>query len=314
MTQGVVFVVALAIVTFANLPGDNRLISEFQNTAHTFAFGFLALLALASIRSTRRFKTTSILFQYITAGVLCLFADIGVEVIQVFTRRDADIWDVIRDCAGIITFLGFYSLVDHHIVNADKRVTLTRSVIAAASFLILLTALLPAGKITYAYIERERAFPQLLDFDKNWYRSFISPYDASLTIVSAPSGWSQDSGKSVARVTLQAAVYSGIEVADPHPDWSDFSILSMKIYSTEAEPFPLALSIHDQQHNFAFNDRFNHRFDIKSGENEIRIPLTAIKAAPTGREMDMRHIKTLLLFATRPQQGTTFYIVDMRLE
>jgi hypothetical protein len=311
IAQGSLFIAILAVVTFVDLPGDNRLMGEMQNTAHTFVFGLLSLLALALIRHTPSLRNSGTLFHYLAAGTLCLMAGIGIELIQAMIHRDADIWDVVRDGAGIVAFLGFYSLGERS--SAGTQAFKLRLLIAGASLLILVAAMIPAARISYAYIERERAFPLLLDFTSSCYHHFLSTHHAQVTVVTAPREWVQAAGQSVARVTLHPGRYPGIEVADLHPDWTGFAVLSMKLYSPQNMPFPLVIRIHDRQHNFALSDRFNRRLTIMPGENIVRIPLRAIQTAPRQRKMDMQAIKAIILFAPGLKQDTTFYVSDLRL-
>lgn len=313
IAQGVIFLLIAGVVTFADLPGDSKLMGEMQNTAHSFVFALLAWLALSFMRQRRQLKTSHAFLPYLAAFAICLLLGVAIELAQALVHRDADAWDVLRDVAGVTAFLGLYSLWDRNNISAQAGASKSKILLAAASVSVLLAALFPAAKITYAYVGREQAFPLLLDFSSSWYKNFISANHAQLTVVAAPGEWQAAPGQRVAKLTLHKARYPGIECEDLHPDWTGFTDFSLSIFSPNPIPFPLIIRIHDQKHTFAMNDRFNRRLLIVPGENVIRIPLAVIQAAPARRRMDMQAIKAMILFAPGLKQDTTVYLSDIRL-
>jgi VanZ family protein len=313
LAQGILFLLLIAVVTFADLPGDSKLMGEMQNTAHSVVFALLAWLALSLMRQRRQLKTSHAFLPYLAAFAICLLVGVAIELAQALIHRDADAWDVLRDVAGVTAFLGLYSLWDRHNIYAQAGASKIKILVAAASVSVLLAALFPAAKITYAYVGRELAFPVLMDFTSRWHGSFVSTNHAQLNVVAAPQDWQAASGKLVAKLTLHKARYPGIECKDLHPDWTGFTDFSMSIFSPNPTPFPLIIRIHDQKHTFAMNDRFNRRLLIVPGENVIRIPLAAIQAAPARRRMDMQAIKAVILFAPGLKQDTTVYLREIRL-
>ena len=315
LLQLIFFIPLILAMTFIDLPGNTKFLQELQNTGHTFAFGFAALFSLRLLRRANWIKSKSAWHQYIVVFCLCLFAGITVELLQLLTHRDADINDVVRDIAGIIAFLGFYSLIDRAIISPfrDNKTILLTSV-AFTSIVMLVLALFPLSRLTYVYYQRHQAFPMLVDFESRWFNDFVTTTHAELAVVAAPDEWDQESGRSVARITLHQAKYPGFDFEEPPPDWSGFSNLNFKIFLTSPDEMALVIRIHDREHNQQQNDRFNHRIHIKHGENVVRIALESIRTAPAHRNMNMKEIAGVILFAVQPEKPLVFYLGNIWLD
>jgi hypothetical protein len=85
-------------------------------------------------------------------------------------------------------------------------------------------------------------------------------------------------------------------------------------YSNRPEPLPLTLRIHDAVHNGQYEDRFNRQIVLTPGRNRIEIPLADLRAAPRRREMDLRHISGIGIFAYRLTDPVVIYLGPIRLE
>ncbi|MCI0504726.1 MAG: VanZ family protein [Gammaproteobacteria bacterium] len=302
-------------MTFLSLPGDTRFSGELQNTAHTFAFGIAALISLKLLRSASQKNTHSALFQYLTVFVLCLIAGILVELLQLLTYSDADIYDVVRDAAGIVAFLAFYFYFDTSVTaKSAKNVTALRMLAIAVGATVMMAALLPLAGMSYAYYQRYHAYPVLLDFESGWFKNFIATCDSEIAVVAAPEQWANESGKSVAMVTLHQAQNPGLEFQEPQSDWTGYTHLNFKIYSMSPDPFRLTIRVHDKQHNQQYNDRYNHGINISQGENIVRIPLEDIQSAPAGRKMSMMEIAGIILFAAQLDKTANIFLSNIWLD
>jgi hypothetical protein len=309
------FFFGLAIVTLVQLPWNTMLWSEIQNTGHTFAFGLLALVALAFLRSSGISTSDRPLRDYLAAFAFCLVAGIAVELVQFKIGGDADPVDVLRDAVGIISFLGFYAVLDPRLAQYWKRKGgIWRTGATTLSLLLLLAGLLPLIGLSTAYLQRDRAFPVLIDFEAGWPMDFISTPNASLSTVPAPSEWHMHNESRVGRLILHPAQYPGLALLEPVTDWSGYAYLSFHIYSENPEAITLILRIHDRRHNYRFDDRFNTKLTIAPGDNAFRIPLEKIRSAPRNRKMDMKAIVNLMIFAVEPDQALQFYLSNIRLE
>ena len=89
---------------------------------------------------------------------------------------------------------------------------------------------------------------------------------------------------------------------------------SFSIYSENTEVVNIELRINDKKHNNNYNDRFNRTFSIKSGNNNISIPLEDIAKAPESRFMDMQNMYLIVLFSAQPENEFTLYFDNFKLE
>jgi VanZ family protein len=309
----VVFVVFAT--TFVDLPGNTKLIRELQNTGHTFAFGILAFVLLKVLRGFDSFENLNGKYQYIFIFVICLFAGILIELFQLYVHRDADVFDVARDVAGIIAFLGANTLADKNLITYKKTTGKKLKIIGVTvSVVVLILALLPLARLTIIYIQRYQSFPVLADFKSGWINEFLTPNHSDLKIVNAPDDWMGKTREMVARIILYPAQYPGLEFYEPQPDWTGYTNLNFKIFSRHSVPISLILRIHDIKHNNQYTDRFNRTISIKPGETTVRIPLTEIKSAPERREMEMSQIDGLIVFVAQLDKTVKFYLGNIWLD
>jgi len=308
-----IFIGIILAVSFIDIPGDTKLISEIQNTGHTIIFGVLSVFIVKQYRVFVSSKSSNLLLQYFVAFCICIFAGIAIELIQLVTHRDADIYDVVRDIAGIVAFLGFYSVYDRQKISGAWSIW--RMVITISlSLAIFILSLIPITQLSIKYYQRDRAFPVLVDFTSPWSSAFVFARDAELQLVDAPPDWIQAPGKSVAKLTFFPAHYPGLTFEEPQPDWTGYSFLSFNIFSADSEPLKLYIRVHDTRHNQAFDDRFNHQIIISPGNNPVRISLEDIRNAPKGRKMDMKNISGVIIFCSNLQSAESLYLSNLRLE
>jgi hypothetical protein len=223
--------------------------------------------------------------------------------------------DVLRDATGIISFLGFQSVRDPRLAQFWKlKGGLWHTGGAIISLLLLLVSLLPLIGLTTAYLKRDRAFPVLIDFDAGWPLHFIKTPGARLSIVPAPTEWHAPEESRAGLLKLHPARYPGLSLLEPVADWSGYTYLAFHIYSENRETRTLILRVHDRQHNYRFDDRFNTKLTVAPGDNTFRIPLEKIRSAPRDRKMDMTEIVNMTIFAIEPEQALQYYLSDIRLE
>lgn len=312
---GLGFFSCLALVTLVQLPGDMMLWREIQNTGHIPVFGLLTLIALFLNRTTGLTARHNIAQEYLIALTAILVTGITIELVQPAIGRDADIGDVLRNLVGSVSFLGLFAAIDTRLGGfwgTKKRIW--RNTLAGLSLLLLITALIPASGLLLSQIQRDRAFPVLIDFDAQWPQAYLSIQNARLSRVDAPDSWPAYANTTVAQITLQPAPYPGITLEEPSSDWSGFSRLAFHVYSEEPQAYRLTLRIHDRQHNYRFEDRYNATFTIVPGDNLIHIPIETIRSAPATRAMDMTAIKNLMIFAIGPERPLQFYLSDIQLK
>ena len=303
----------LAVVTFVDFPGGTLFMNEIQNTGHTFAFGLLAVVVLRLIQDVELLVKKSPIWLYTLAFGISLSAGVLVEIVQSFLGRDADAIDVLRDFAGIVALLGFYSLVDKRHTSSLQKPQM-KLMIAGMSALVLISALVPLGRLSISYYHRDQCFPVLVKFGAECSQGFLRLQDSDLAVVHQPNGWPGESDLLVGQMTLRQGEYPGLRVIEPKPDWSAFTSLNIELYSEHSNSFDLVIRVHDKTHDFEFRDRFNKSFIVEPGLNTFRISLADIRLAPSGREMDMTAIAEIILFAVKPQDELIFYVGKLWLE
>ena len=104
-----------------------------------------------------------------------------------------------------------------------------------------------------------------------------------------------------------------MRITQPYPEWRGFGYFAVDIFSELPEERTIVLRIHDQQHNWQYEDRFNTAITVASGFNRIRIPLNEIRNAPAGREMDLSAIQSVVFFAVAPSESFVLYFDNIRL-
>jgi len=309
------FIAGLFIVIVGELPGNSLLWREAQNTAHIFAFGFLAIISLLLVQSTSSLKKHHPAWTYLIAAMISLLAGIAIEFIQMGIGRDAEVHDVLRDLLGIYSFLGLYAYFDPVLSryrNQQNRKIL--SVVMFSSSALLVAGLIPLTNMTLSTVQRNIAFPTLIDFGQRWPSAFITTQDAELSVVNLPAQWQHDEPQRVSRMTVYPARYPGFALHEPVADWSGYTALLFYVYSEATQPFKLALRINDRQHNQEYEDRYTTSFKVMPGANSISIPLDEIRNGPVDRELDMQRIDKLMLFAVEPEQPLQFYLSNFYLD
>jgi hypothetical protein len=101
---------------------------------------------------------------------------------------------------------------------------------------------------------------------------------------------------------------------EPYPDWSGHLRLVFTIVSDLDAPLRLVVRVHDAAHDQRGKDRFNRSLTVSPGVNRFAISLDDIRRAPDRREMDMRRIRGIILFAYRLNAPTHVYLGAWRLE
>jgi hypothetical protein len=285
------------------------------DAGHTPLFGGVALAVLGLLRARERGASDRALRW--RAFLLTVAIGAVTEVLQVFQgNREPSLSDLVRDAAGAAAFLLLLP-PRHPVPGTDGLRPVLRHPWAAWSTGVLLLAASAAnlGLTTAAYIARDRALPALAAFDGAWWeRWFVETQDSSLSAQARPPGLDASLAEPLARLDLKPGAYPGIGIVEPHPDWSGYRRLVITIVSDLDAPLPIAIRVHDAAHDQRYADRFNRALAVVPGVNRFTIALDEIRHAPDRREMDMRRIRGVLLFAYQRTQPTHLYLGPIRLE
>jgi hypothetical protein len=308
-------VVLLLILAVGDAPERSMFMDALFDAGHTPLFGGVVLAVLGLLRA----RASGASDRALRWRAFLLTTAIGAvtELLQVFQgNREPSLIDLVRDAAGAAAFL--LLLRRRHPVSGTggPRPILGHPWMAwSAGVLLLAASAANLGLTTAAYVARDRAMPSLAAFDGAWWeRWFVETHDSSLTAQASPAGLDGSFAEPLARLDLRSGTYPGIGIVEPHPDWSGYRRLIITIVSDLDAPLPIAIRVHDAAHDQRYEDRFNRALTVVPGVNRFPIALDDIRRAPDRREMDMRRIRGVLLFAYQRTQPTHLYLAPIRLE
>jgi hypothetical protein len=303
----------ILVIERLRLPQDTLLWEELQNAGHTPAFGLIAYAVLAISRSTLTRWERNPIRQYAASAFVTLALGAVLEISQIAGPRDADVWDFVRNVAGVISFLGIYLPFDKvSLVNSQLLFRL-RYVVFLCAALVLLGSAVPLGLLSAAYVHREDLFPSILRFESALETRFVSTRGSDLERTDSPKDWPGNSS-SVGRVTFGANEYPSIVIDEPHPDWRQHEKFCFEVYSALDTVCFLALRIEDRAHNQEYEDRFNASLRIVPGLNKIAVPLTEVEHGPASRLLNMSSVGAVQLFMAGLKSETVLYFDNFRLE
>lgn len=262
-----------------------------------FALFSLALLQIPAItRATPGQRWLAVLAISLLAGAL-------IEVLQLYTHRDASLDDVGRDVAGSLLLLAYSPGPG---IPARPRILLRTA--AAILLLILLSPL--ARSLVDETIARQQ-FPLLAGFETPFELERWKP-QPGLRITSLPDRATDH----VLDIPLTTTHYSGIELDYFPRDWRSYNYLQFDMYNPESAPLWITCRIHDEEHEQGtqdHDDRYNLRFRLEAGWNHIGIDLQDVAGAPAQRTMDMARIRAIGFFATDLPHPRRIYLDNLRL-
>ena len=296
--------VLLLVLFFVDGPGYHapRSIKAIWNLGH---IGFFAILVTLIHWQSRIFATRHWLLRFLMVVVLCGALGTFIELIQYGVGRDVDLHDVFRDILGGV--LGFVFLP----INKTIANSFLYSLQIAALFLLAIE-LFPVGFALYDESLAREQFPVLADFETT---SELDRWQggASFEIVDQPTV----SGQKSLRIDLGTEQYSGIRLKFFPGNWQDYQTLKFNIYNPDKTPLPIVCRIHDLQHTRGeqlYEDRFNRRFILVPGWNEVAIVIQDIIQSPATRQLSIQDIDAIGLFVVRQPQPRSIYLDYMRLE
>jgi len=313
------FILGVITVLFVQLPGSSLLWRELQNTGHTLLFSIMTLAFMAILRGILPVADNKTLTRYTVAAAVLVAVAVFSELGQLLTHREPSLIDIVRDIAGILIGLGLYASIDRHfLVLWRQHGYLLRIGALILSFCLLLVSVLPLLHLAYAYVQRNEAFPVIIDFQAAWARSFLHLNRAVLTQGVVPdaetSGIEHIGQQRVPWLKFNLGIYPGVSIIEPYSDWSAYKVLTLDMYSLQTHAFSLVLRIHDTQHTQAYSDRFNQVLTVMPGNNRFRIPLLSVQYAPVDRDMDMANISNVALFVMNIDGPVNLYPGILSLE
>lgn len=255
-----------------------------------------------------RFPKTSYIKRCLLILGISLFFGILVEFIQsLMADRSADIYDILRNITG--TLFGLFFLAPSRKRVKSSWIFIFQSII----LLLILFSVIPLARSIMDEIIIRRQFPILSDFE--------TPFETKRWIEMGNSKISIDNnvyrnGKASLKIVFNTKKYSGIGLKYFFYDWRNYDALEFSLFNPVSESLKIICRVHDSLHkknNQKYADRFNRRLWIKTGWNDIRIPVSHILNAPKNREMDLATIRGFNIFVVRLPEPRIIYLDNIRL-
>lgn len=274
----------LAAGLFVPFPTINLWWREVLNSCHVILFFFVSFILYFLLSAKRLFKNTVMV--HLAVIVLGLLIGAGIEVLQGLLQREASIDDLFRNLLGILSGLSF-------VLYTLQQSTRNKIVTGLASLGFLLLGIAPLAQITWDYMQREKAFPQITAFEEVWFSRFVHFESVELT---DNKNLITEGDVQFQQFRFDPGQYPGIEVIELEKDWTAYRKLRFQVHSKNASIITMVLKVYDKKHNQHFDDRFNQRFEIQPGLNQISVDLLEVRDAPVARELNLSEVSTIQLF------------------
>ena len=234
----------LGLVLFARVPGRERWATELTDFAHGPAFAALTVLLFQMVRA-RRSRTRPVLDEYVVVVVAALLLGAMVELAQGVLGRDASVADLWRDAQGTTAATGFTAMLDPRLGGRIGR----RPAQLAGLLLGLTGTLLlawPAAVACVAHVQRNRAFPVVVDFERPASLHFVQALGAArIRRDRLPPRFAGDARQAHAlHIEAAGRAWWGVMLREPVPDWRSRERLAVMLANPAPEPLRIAITIH----------------------------------------------------------------------
>jgi hypothetical protein len=307
---GWLIVILLGIVVLApGLGHPSKAIGAAHDFAHAPIFGIVCVALLLLLRDWPASGGLLVRWQYGIAFVMASGLGLATEIAQGFTGRDPSWLDLRSDIVGAAAAASIFAVF-------DRRVS--RGLAKGACILGLTTFAMhsiPMIAVAFDYWRRAREFPVLVAGESVGRNGFLSAIDAHIEQRPLPASFAHVPGEGGLYALFGEGSWPSIYLSEPSPDWSDFEVLALDVTNPCDAELQLTVRVHDRQHNYRHDDRFNRVFMLAPRERTtLRIPLADIERAPRGRSLDLRQVAGLILFTTGAYAGGELYLSRIWLE
>lgn len=296
----------ISVLLFVDFGGESsRIAHEMSNFGHLPLFGVTALVILWMlggrtwpVRDKRK---------YAVSFAAALGLGVVTEFVQLYTpERYFEIQDIVYDALGAFTFLAFA----YPFSGLPKRKALGWK--AACAGMIALAAV-PVALTALDVRRMEGAFPLLASFET---RIEMDRWETTECLVNRTKEHASH-GAYALMARLAPGEFPGISMRWLEGDWREYDELCFDAFLDGDSPLAVTVRIHDEIHGRSevqsYSDRFNKRFVLHPGAQQIRIGLDEVRTAPGGREMDMSRVANICVFAYRLGEERVVYLDHFRL-
>ena len=285
--------------------GSSRVFETVWDLGHipfmfVFGLGVLRLLTQATQRY-RAGAVSGILPSYIA---LILSFSAATEFVQSFVGRTASLSDILANCLGAALALLAANRSTSYLSTKNRRYLIVGALAISIGLLLK-----PAAIFYDSWLARAQ-FPLLAGFESptetlRW-RGY-SDHSRSTEQVTE--------GQHSLKIQLHPKGYSYVSFQHFPADWRGYRSLRFNVWSPRTG-LPITLRIHDQAHQQGhqdYSDRFNRRYLLKRGWNQIVIDLNDVAQAPATRVLELGKVQRLSWFSANLGRRETIYLDQLIL-
>lgn len=298
----------LALFLMVKVSVDAAWLATSLNASHGLVFAVVAVLLLALLRQRAGW------LPYLAAIVGAISLGALIEFLQSYQGRPPSLLDVLTDCAGAVAGLALWSLVRRR--NPSERPhmggtwLLITVALAGVAFIVW-----PPVQAARAYAHRTAVFPDIARFQVPADLYFIETEGVGAKLVPLASPWRRDPYDRALRITYDNEHAPAVQVTEPSPDWRGYTAVVVDITNPATHALQVTFRIHDANHDWTHEDRFNKPLSIPPQTRAVvRVPLSAIEAAPERRAMDLSRIANVMLFGRVAPGSGELYVSRIWLE
>ena len=120
-------------------------------------------------------------------------------------------------------------------------------------------------------------------------------------------------GSKSLKLEMYPAEYPGLSISLREKDWSGFRNFCFNIYNPETSEIQISMRIDDLKNYPEYADRYNQKFTLATGFNQICIPFNSLMTSGTKRQLKLGTIYRLMIFRSHPQEKTVLFVDYLRL-
>ena len=122
------------------------------------------------------------------------------------------------------------------------------------------------------------------------------------------------SGKYALKATFPPGQYPGINFEKIRSDWSGFPYLRMDVFNPDNEKVNFHILIGDNRSGLEYDSRFDVDFNLEPGMNYLSIPTDSIRTNIQHRLLNLKGLRTFMVFTPDNRKPRDIYLDNIRLE
>lgn len=286
MVKIILLVLALLLFVLqqlAALDSVTPLMMALHNSAHLPWFALITFLIVRIVKPVTR-------DDLVRLTVLLVVLGCSSEVLQIFSKRDFSIMDILANLSGAILVLVLHSTLRWRWLIA---------------FICVLIGLRPLIVVGLAYGERALAKPELLS-PNAWLASHLILKKSELSNIAVPSQCRDMNSDRAYKILFDNDTnWPNIKLMDVVSDWRTYQSLSVVLCNVEREPLNVWLSIHSENPKRLPTYR---KFLVDPGVKILSLPINTLLNG------DVSQVKDIKIYVHRRDRGRSIVVSSVKLE